>query len=384
MNTSPLLYYSRPRRLSDWKCQRSRYWNYEYRHVGVVKESTGIELFLGVAIHDGLAAIATHQRDRQKVDIDLIASTLQQQVAQTLLEQAVEGQAEAEATLYAKEQGSLVEGLLRGFYRHMWPRLMEQYPTILAIEQPMVFRHDHLGQPDPTGLFGFMAKPDLVLGDIEGNCFYIEFKSTSSKKESWIDSWNTAVQVHATVRAIEAHLKREVTGVIIQGLYKGFESYGKQSSPVCYAYLKAGNPPFTDTVISYEYKPGLKRFPTWELPGGVATWVAGMPEAILADQFPQTPPIYPKDDLINNFFLQSAIREAEIAAVTTQIEQPDTSPEQRLQLLNRHFPQAFEQCSPAWGYGCSYRGICHGGGNDPLEHGFILRNTEHEEEYKEL
>ena len=150
---------------------------------------------------------------------------------------------------------------------------------------------------------------------------------------------------------------------------------------MCYCYQKSGNPPFTEAQVSYDYKPGLKRYPTWELPGGVAAWVNGMPEAVLADQFPQTPPIYPKGELIDNFFLQSAIRETEIAAVTNRIEEANA--DERMQLLNNHFPQSFEQCSPAWGYGCSYRDICHGGGNDPLEHGYTLRDTEHERGYKE-
>src|SRR5205814_10201562 len=139
----------------------------------------------------------------------------------------------------------------------------------------------------------FMSKPDLVLRHKEsGELWYVEYKTTSSKQDKWVNQWGTAVQLHSSIRAIEAALSEKVVGVIVQGLYKGYEAYGKQSSPFCYAYRRQGNPPFTKTETRYEYAPGFKRSPVWQLDGGVRAWVESMPEEVLTNQFPQSPPIY--------------------------------------------------------------------------------------------
>ena len=377
----PLIFYSRPRRGADWRCPRSRVWQYEYRGQGLTRPESGIELFLGTALHDGLAAIATaHQAGA--VDIDYIASTIQKQVLDSILETGTPGDS-AHGT-YAWEQASLVEGLLRGFYRRAWPNLIAQYPKILAIEQETLFRHNEMGKSDPSGPFAFMSKPDLVLEDPEGQAWYIEYKSTSSKREQWVNSWNTAIQVHATIRGIETHLQREVAGVIVQGLYKGYESYGKQSSPFCYAYKRAGNPPFTEDQISYEYKPGFKRYPTWELSGGVRDWVQGMSDQVLADQFPQTPPILAKSQMIDAFFAQSAIRETEIRAAMKIIDAESTAPEVMQRYLDGYFPQHFEQCTPSFGRACQFKSLCHGSMDDPFSMGFQLRDVSHEEVFKNV
>ena len=378
----PMIYYSRPRRAADWKCPRSRVWQYEFKGQGLVRAESGIELFLGTALHDGLAAIAVAHRDWGKVDIDKIASTIQKQVLESILESGTPG--DTDHSTYAWEQSSLVEGLLRGYYIHVFPQFIRNYPRILAVEQETLFRHNDMGKPDPKGGFGFMSKPDLVVEDTEGQVWYIEYKSTSSKKEQWINSWNTAIQVHATVRGIETFLDRPVAGVVVQGLYKGYSSYNKQNSPLCYAYKRSGNPPFTEDQISYEYKPGFKRYPSWELPGGVKAWVEGMSAQVLGDQFPQTPPILAKGQMIDAFFAQAALRESEIAQAMQVINREETSPELMQQFLDGFFPQVFESCAPAYGYSCSYRSLCHGSIDDPLSVGFQLRDTSHEKGFKNV
>jgi hypothetical protein len=349
----------------DWQCPRKRYWNYEYGGKGVVTGSTYLELYLGQAVHDGLAALA------HGVEIGEIAKTAKQQMMQSLMENSAGLQEEFE---FANEQAALVEGLLRGFAKHVWPRLCKEYPKIILVEQAMVYKHD---------TFGFMAKPDLVVADSEGNNWYVEYKTTSSKKDGWVNSWNTAVQLHSTIKAIENTLKEKVTGVIVQGLYKGFESYGKQSSPFCYAYRRQGNPPFSETETTYEYKAGFKRVPTWELDGGVEAWVEGMPENVLADQFPQAPPIFVKDDLIEAFFKQRAWREKEIQMAGEMF--PMVDDEGRQSIMDVAFPQRFDQCVPTFGKPCSYLKLCHGPqGVDPIQAGYSWRDEEHLMEFRKL
>jgi PD-(D/E)XK nuclease superfamily protein len=347
--------YDRSRVVADWKCPRSRYWGYHYGGKGVTSGGIHLELYLGSALHDGLAAIAqTHPL----VDIDLIASTAQQQVVE-----ALDGESPEEAD-FAMEQSTLIEGLLRGFYRHVWPTLLKG-GKVVACEKEVTYQHNGLT---------FMAKPDLIIEDSEGNYWYVEYKSTSFKKDGWVNSWDTAVQLHSSIKAVEQTLGIKVAGVIVQGLYKGYESYGKQSSPFCYGYQRGATPPFTRGEIRYDYAPGFRRTPTWEMESGVRGWVANMPIDVLSGQFPTSPPIFIKDHLIENFFWQRTIREMEIKNAVGLVQQGGESE----QLLGTFFPQHFDQCVPAIGKPCQFRQLCHGLGNgNPLDHGYTWREPHH-------
>ncbi len=354
-----LIFFDRSRSQADWQCSRRRYLNYDLDGRGIVPEDDAYALMFGTAIHTGIASMAQGQLDGG-IDIDAIAAAATNQVSEHLTQAG-------KLAEFVQEQSTLAEGMLRGFHVHVWPRLMQQYPKILAIEQEMSYQY---------GNTLFMAKPDLVVADTTGTIFYLEWKTTSSKKEEWVNSWNTAVQLHATTRAIEASLGESIGAVQVIGLYKGYISYGKQSSPLIYAYKRSGTPPFSKDDIAYEYKAGYKRYPTWELPGGVKAWIAGMPEDILSSQFPCTPPIFINDDLVESFFAQRNIREQEIAmAKGMLVLAPDEETTQAI--LNTSFPQTFSECSPAWGTGCPYKRICFGDVARPLEQGFMVRESHH-------
>ena len=357
--------YDRSRVVADWFCPRKRYWNYEHEGKGIVKATSSLELFTGTTIHDALAYIAKGTKEGTGVDIDLLAATAFKQMHDALLSA---GAGEVGVRDFAAEQASLVEGLIRGFWKHVWPRLIEQYPNILYVEEEMEYAHDGLV---------FMSKPDLILGNDE-QVVYIEYKSTSSKKDTWINSWDTAVQLHSTCRAVETTTGTKVDAVIVQGLYKGYESYGKQSSPFCYAYKRHGTPPFSHDEVAYEYKSGFKRYPTWELSGGVKEWVEKMPVTVLTNQFPQTPPIFINEDLVDSFFAQRATREAEIEDFKS-IERQSGIPWGPY-MLNKTFPQRFDQCMPGWGRPCEYRKLCHGSVDDPFSEGFEYRTPHHARE----
>lgn len=360
----------RSRITRDWTCQRARFFNYEYKGKGITRSTTSLPLALGIAVHDSLATIATMHRDLEgRVDIDAIADNARTSIITSL----VEANAGEEGSLdFANEQAALVEGQIRGFYKYVWPRLISQYPNIIAIEQEMEF--------NLSNSLVFMSKPDLILGDSNDDWTYIEYKTTSSKSVDWINSWNTAVQVHSTIKAVESTLGKAPSSVIVQGLYKGFKSYNKQNSPFCYAYKRTGNPPFTKDEVVYDYKTGFKKYPTWELPGGTKAWVDGMPDEVLADLFPQTPSIYIDHDLVDAFFRQVQSREGEIRDGMEIINGEG----EHMQALDAYFPQKFSECSPAYGFGCEFKELCFGHGQDPLETGFQFREPHHLQEMEQF
>lgn len=362
--TNPLIYYSRSAVVSDWVCPRKRYWNYEYAGRGINPMASPLALQMGILIHDGLAAITAN------IDIDTIADAANAQLKGMLLE----GQdfPSTENIHFAEEQAALVEGLLRGYHRHIWPQLQEDY-EVVACEKEMIYEHDGLH---------FLSKPDLLLRNKEsGDLIYVEFKSTSSVKEQWMASWQTAVQLHSSIKAVEATLGETVSQVIVQGLNKGYVSqYNRQESILIYGYFKAGQPPFQKDTWSYVYRAGLKKEPIWKREGGVKQWIAEMPENILSQQLPITPPIFINRDLVDAFFRQRAVREHDIRlARDWLLEHPDDK-----DMIDRFFPQHFEQCTPGWGTGCSYRKLCHGNIQEPLAAGYELRHSHHQLEEDQL
>lgn len=369
----PLRLISRTSSTADWNCPRAFYNGYLYGGVGLAKESTSLALATGISIHDSLATIATFHDSGIKVPIDDIANLAFKQMYDALLEGQGEFPAEDSET-YAREQATLTEGLIRGFYKHVWPRLTAIYPKIVAVEKEVEYPLDSAGQ------YVFMAKPDLLMEDYSGDWHYIEYKSTSSKKSEWINSWDTAVQLHSSVKAVEKTMGKTPVDVTVVGLYKGYYAYNRQQSPLCYGYVRKGNPPFTTDQVSYEYKSGLKRVPTWEMEGGVQAWVEAMPEDTLGNMFPMTPPISVNDDLVEAFFRQRLIREQEVVRGLQDL----ALGRDEQATLDRYWPQKWDKCRPAWGYPCEFLKLCHAGVRDPLKEGFVPRTPHHKREEEAL
>lgn len=364
MERKPLnVYYSRSAVTTDWNCARKRYWNYEYAGKGLTPNQTFLELHLGTTVHDGLAAIAGG------VGIDAIIDAARNQFVPLLLQEHPNIEEES----FAEEQMALVEGMLRGFHKHTWPLLQQQFPQVVCIEREFVYEHD-----SPIGPLKFLSKPDLIVRDKEGCLHYIEYKTTSSTKEQWMNSWSTAVQLHSSILTVEAELGEEVMSVIVQGINKGYASYGKQNSPFCYIYHKPAEPPFKKAEWAYEYRYGLKKYPTWQMDGGVKKVVEGMPTEILSQQFPQVPPIFINRDLVEAFFRQRALREADIKQIGLTLTDERLDPDFRTSLLDRTFPQNFEACMQGWGKPCNYKNLCHGNVSNPLEAGYVMRESHHD------
>lgn len=358
---------SRTRAESDWSCSRRRFWQYEYNDLGLVPDSTGLELYVGTIIHDGLSAIAhQHGLEKKAVDIDNIARVSGVQIKEAMLA----GDDSWKGQQHANEQATLVEALIRGYFRSVWPNLIAEYPIVLAFEEELLLKHDIDGKLKEDGNFYYKCIPDLVLSNGEAQR-YVEFKSTSSKKEQWINSWSYAIQVHATAKTVE--MATEVpTSTQVVGLYKGYENYGKLNTPLVYGYFKAGNPPFVKEEWSYEYKAGLKRTPVWEREGGVKRWIEEMPLPLLSEQFPLTGPIFTKDHLVEEYLAQRAVRESVISLSVNVLK--GASPDQIRDIMHGTFPQKFSACNPGWGRECDFIRLCHGEqGVDPTKRGFSIK-----------
>ena len=145
METHKLIFHSRTAAESDWECQRKRFYTNVYEG-GIVKDNLTVDLFIGTVLHDGLAAIATAHRDTGKVDISTIAGISRKLVFDTIYEYHAQAYTDEKLPensteyLHAQEQSTLVEALLRGFYKHQWPALIAEYNIIVASEKEAIFQ----------------------------------------------------------------------------------------------------------------------------------------------------------------------------------------------------------------------------------------------------
>ena len=190
--------------------------------------------------------------------------------------------------------------------------------------------------------------------------------------------------MHAQIKTVEHALGEPVTGCIVSGFYKSYVSqWNRLESIFAYGYHSPGNPPFEKPRWQYEYKAGLRKSPIWQRDGGVKQWVEEMPIALLSSQFPQTPPIFIKEPMVEAFFRQQGLREISIRQAREQLKDPEMSPENIDELMNIAFPQHFESCN-AWKRPCEYKRLCFGADVDPLTIGYTLRQSHHQLEQEAL
>ncbi len=345
----------RSRTEADWTCPRLRYLAYEYDGRGLTSNPSNLKLTFGLAVHEALAALA-----RGVPTPEIVAP-----LAAALHQAAEEAGADE---IGCRETVALGTGLLLGFHRAIWPGLRERFPAIVAVEPEVVLPLPH---------FTWMARPDLLVRDRQGDIWYIEYKTTSTTKAHWIASWTYAIQVHATAVAAERALLdgEPVAGAIVIGLYKGSVRQGRRQSVFCYGYGESGIAPFTETRIVYDYRPGWRKIPSWEIDGGTSQWVAQMPIGLLQQQYAESPPIFIKRDLVERFLVQRAQREAEIQLNLDAIQagMPEA--------IERLFPQSFSSCYRGWDDPCPMLRICFGQVDDPLEAGWVYRDPHHAAEH---
>lgn len=339
--TSPLIFYDRSRVVTDWKCPRARFWGYEYGRKGISPRRRSIYLEVGDRLHKGMADLLLDG------DVDVVAPRQALAYETSLREGEIDLSTMDENKI--QEQKTILEGMIRGWDRAVKPFLLRDY-EIIKVEGEVKLDHDGCR---------LMAKPDVIARrKVDNTIWYPEWKSTGSMKPSWFRQWHKAVQLHWTAKAIEETIREKVSGVIVFGLYKGFESaYGRQESMFGYGYGPKNG--LDENGLIYRYKPGLWKYPIWETTTP-KVWVEGMPTDLLEKQFGETGPIYLNDHLTARSLAQTALREHDIRQGIELIESAVEAGEHTAvtDFLDKYFPQHFDQCQPGWGTGCAFHDAC--------------------------
>jgi hypothetical protein len=375
-NEQPAIFYDRSRCVDDWICHRRRYLRTEYGGRGLAPVTRTHALALGSVVHELFECAFKAHLEAGTLDTAMgLAATLQE-ACDTVLPPFVESLRATGATPdRASEQAALAEGLFRGWFAARWREFHETY-EVLGVEVECLYPHD--------GCI-FASKPDLVVRRrADGTVWYWEWKTTSNVRDSWFKQWNYDIQFLAGALGVQATLGLEITGVIVQGLYKGYERENasgvkEQYSPLCYVYAReVGTVHGVEVEYSLETQrgKGWHKVGTWVDPGGVAAHVERLhtlaPDTLLA-QFPQTPPHFIHAERLRTLLRQRAMRERDIALASADILVAQSHGHAELAALDLdvYFPQSFNACAPAFGSPCPFRDVCHVAsiGEDPLASG---------------
>ena len=338
---------------ADWECRRLRYYKTEYEGWGLEPTSLNEDLEIGKRIHVGLEAFFLHPGvspdDRLEVALDVI-----------------------QANPFSDPWQAWMEASLIAWALRVWPELDKLYEIVL-VEPRLSFMHNGVK---------YKVGPDLVLRSrIDKSYWVYDFKSYTY----WDNKrWGRAIQLQLGVLAVEAELSKpdhpvEVSGSIIQGLYKGQTRKNQLYHPLVYGYRREANPGLTNAAYSWEYKKGFERFDVAAYPGGIRAWILGAPNSIISDCFPQTAPIYVNRPLMMDFLVQRSQRELDIAHATGLLTEPDiiVNSQTKAGIMASEFEQNFGACESDRRT-CPMFEVCHmeAVNKDPVGSGlFVLRGA---------
>jgi hypothetical protein len=352
-------YTDRSRIERDWRCPRARFWTTEFGGRGITPAGNSFDLEFGTIVHTGIeAAVEGRGYDTFTLVHDFILAS-------------------GGDELDANQWGAIGFGLVAGFMRSVWPQLQNEYDLVRTEPEVLL--------PLKPALV-LQARPDLVLRHrVSGALWNCELKTTGFIGAQWLQSWTKAPQLQLTVLAGEHTFGEPFAGSMVVGMYKGRKGQdGRQASPFAWGYRTEDLPGILTGQFSYEEqrRKGWERFLTVNAPGGVAQWVANMPEEMLSRQFAITEPIFLRRDLVDALVRQVIAREDQIARAAAKVAvEGVVTPE----ILDEVFPQYFNNCTPAFGYDCEFNKACWVPyvGRDPLGSGlFQVREPHHEAEKK--
>lgn len=339
--TSPLLFITdRTSIETDWKCGAMLWWYKYHQGKGIVPKDEEEHFLVGRDIHEDMEGFPLGK------GVEDILSTLPSF-------ESCEGD-QFKLEILCRRRGWVI-----AFGEVVWPYLMQHY-TVEAVEKELVF--------DRSPLW-IQVKPDLVLRNKKtGRLVYIEYKSTASLSPKFTAHWDTAIQLHLGIAALEEELGEKVEFGQVIGFNKGTWR-GRLIHPFVWGYR---NSETGEVQVPYKY--GLDHYPAWEYHSH-DEWVRQLAgrEALEA-QFGWSAPVFKNDHLINKIVERRLVREEEIWTVKDQCQGNE---EER----NKHFEMRPIHCLPSFGSGCVYSQCCFNEsvGKDPIGSGLYIERTPHHE-----
>lgn len=369
--------------IEDWqKCRRKRWWSYEWGGTGLAPVRKSSDLYIGIAVHEGLAALFGEDGVSTAVEKSLITFNLD------CSEAGIVGIDGSEQDM--DEARALIEALVRGWAAIKLPEWLRDY-DILEVEREESMQL----APDMT----FLTRTDAIVqrkGD--GTKFLVNFKTARECDMRWREQWKYDTQPLSEVLPVEARLGEKLGGVIIEGLVKGGKEQfwstkaGQErrtySSPLIWPWVRRGEPPMSRDEYKGAYEwvdadgknrrlgKGWDRVPIWKEPGGVKRWVEWLlanDRALVEQQFVTLPAILRSEWEIEEWKATTVNDERDIHNAALRIDD-----EYPLQLATA-FPRETSHANCTFPTKCPMFELCWGtAGQDPIGSGlFTPRQPNH-------
>jgi hypothetical protein len=353
-----IIYTDRSHHETDLLCRREGWWRYHYPNGGaggIEPIQPNFDQGFGTIMHQG-----TQMLMRGQLMEDALYAT---------------GMAMEGLCLLTKEpnpdQWMLIgAGLLWGIYLRVLPRIREEYDLVSIEEEFEIELARWQGSDGIERILVYQVTPDtLWRHKIAKHLVYLELKTTGWIDDNWIKSWNKKPQLHTTTWAIEqkrkaAGLEEPIEYVQIVGLYKGRKGWkqeerGLRASVFGRGWRQEGVAGILPTLWSAEERKGKGWASTSvaEYEGGIGHWIQAMPTTILDAQFPMTPPIIYRQDLVSAYLRQIVYREQEISEAKLEMMNMGPTP-----VLDRVWRQNFDACEAShlrFNKDCPYNMACH-------------------------
>lgn len=364
----PMRLLSYTRGSKDDGCNRAGYYSREWGGTGLVPVTTGWDLVYGNILHKWLAKLSEDGK------MDYLG------VRKNVYEEALKAFGNE---THAKDWAAQGEGLMRAFGETVWPLWMAEY-EVYGTEAWIEY------EIEPG--FKFRARRDLLLkSKFDGHLSYREYKSSSTDKPEFFQSFEKDVQLH-TGMVLEKYANGlEIRDGVVQSFNKGYKDkkLKTQRHAFAHGYVNREYSMLPQYSAKYQRTKGWELFSTYDEFPDVSVWITYLrnkaPE-IISEQLGRTGPIYPREDIVKKYFKQKVYRAKEISE-GVELLQKCVSMDEIDDILDKYFPQNFEKCQPKYGgFNCEFRDICWTPwiGNDPVGSGLYERYDPEKEKATEV
>lgn len=288
-------------------CERARYLNYDFdvdgAMLGIQRREAALALLDGTEIHDAFARLlAFHAGLPQGEPLEAVVARLNTQLREQVLAKGVHGTDPKDAEQLIREQGALLEGLLRGYARIWIPHILEEF-EVLMIERPLEWNL-------APGLVQKLRFDAVLRRRLDGQLVILDYKTFAYVSDTWARKLERSRQTALYILAAQ-ELFNEPVEMMYLGMAKGqmkketafsspFNGQKIQLSPLTYAYALKG----TDGTVyqsGYTSKKGYKKVRTYDAMT-VAEWVEHLfeyEESTIRELFAYVTPFSPTQKEMN-------------------------------------------------------------------------------------
>jgi hypothetical protein len=336
----------------DDKCGMAFFWNRLAEDGGIVPVNQAEALEVGSQIHEDMELIAELE-DLTPTSIGDIVQGVLNEI--TPDKRANQHQMEI---LYRRLGWFIAWALFKeGDIRKRWQNI--------GIEKELIL--------DRTPLW-VQVKPDRLLKEREGSLTkYMEYKTTISANQKWIDSWRYAIQIHTSMKAVQEESGQPLSYSTVTGLLKGYYSNADHRliHPYVWAYYNESSKEWTHSYEQGRSAAWSPR-PVWEYGPGLVEWVQRLGPEVAHAQFPTTPPITLNERMLESWIKRRLVREQQIRMVKEIALKNE-------EIRDIYFEARTNRCKPGFGDACPYLSLCWNAdrGRNPLATGDFTKRIPH-------